>query len=270
MISALNSGPGGTPNIYVIEAMGYLGNREIEPKLVSFLEDPALKEKEYLLEKTAIALSMIGNRLGLNYFREIIEAESTSNMDVTKFLGSFGSDSDVSFFEDRLKKTENPFWKIKLIEGLGILGSLHAIPVLLEYLSDQNVMVREAVDKSLCLLTGNTVEHDPIEDSLIHVTEDWIDWWTSNSSSMDKSKRHRDGKPFDIRYWVEKLIDPDMLTRKIAHRSLIIYTSQHFPFDCYGFTIDQEKASEVWKAWFEENDNFPAGNWYFNGVKSSK
>lgn len=265
LIDDLNSGPGGTPNVYVIEALGRLGTLEAKDRLEDILNDQGLAGEAYLLEKTARSLLMLGSDRGLCYLRDIIAQETSANMDITWTLGSYGEKRDVEFFLQRLKKTKNPIWKKKLIEGLAFLGSLRAVPILNFELEDPDPEIREASAASLEILSGEAPEMDSSEnrEKLLRF---WQHWWAETGSHLDIEKRYREGKPFNIRFWLEYLMDPDSSIRQHAHTSLIIYTGQHFPMDPDAFMLDQRQAYRVWEEWFEEQQKYPPGCWFFAGL----
>lgn len=252
------------PNIYVIESLGYLGVRDAENTLLEILYNPNLRDEEYLLEKTATALLMIGSDEGLSYYKNAIALEDSSNLDIINIVANYGNERDAGFLIERLQNTTNQAWKIKLLEGLGYLGSIRSIPVLMESLSNENAGIREAANYSLVILTGETPLIDPLEEPE-QTVKAWKSIWKNNKQLYDNNTRYRNGKPFSLRILIDKLKDGDSAVQRYAHHSLIIYSGQYFPLDTSAYISEQKEEILVWEKWFDETYECQDGTWVFAG-----
>lgn len=239
--------------VAAIYFLGLAGHRDLLPFLKRFLShtlDPNW-------EKLVLASLQLGSVAGLNYARSACESESTVTENLPLYIALAGDLTDLNLLINTLS-----FQKLNntVIEGIGIIGNVKAVPILIEKLKTEDEKLKLKITHSLGLITGAgpTEEHvveDEGGDVITMPPEQWIQWWQANQNRFDSNKRWRRGKPFTLGACIQEMADPKQryCQRQRAYLELIIRSGVHIPFEADWFIPKQQEAIGRWEEWWAEN-----------------
>lgn len=256
------------------EALGRLKEANAQTKL-----EKLIGHKEPQVEQAALmALLRMGSNAVLARLRELSKNPSDDKIYIT--LALTGDAKDFSIFSSPKTFSEGA------IEALGILGNIDAVPLLLNVLSSGKTELLLSAASSLELLTGaglwekvKVVEEVDFGDGDVVKEEKemerpsvsfsvWNDWWKENQKRFDPKLRWCLGNPFDFGLLIEELENPKgrLSSRRLAGLELAIRSGQNFAFEPDWLVIDQKKALDSWRQWWQQNQpKFKPGAWPFAG-----
>jgi hypothetical protein len=147
------------------------------------------------------------------------------------------------------------------MQGLGLLGSVRAVPRLIELTGSRDPTRAAAASTALEVLTGH--HEDPEEP---YPKPRWEAWWAEHAGKFDDRHRWRDGQPFTARTLIERLAHDDVGVRLSAYDELVVATGQRLPFDADGPWRMQLAHRAGWARWYSDHAHeLPAMGWLFHG-----
>ncbi|MFN7147273.1 MAG: hypothetical protein ACK4YP_26130, partial [Myxococcota bacterium] len=147
------------------------------------------------------------------------------------------------------------------IQGLGLLGSVRAIPRLIELVGSRDPTRQAAAAAALEVLTGHRVD---LEDA--HPRQRWEAWWGEHRDTLPDGQRWRGGQPLGVRALIERLGNDDPGVRQTSYDELVIATGARLPFDAEGPWRVQIAHRATWARWYADHAHrLPATGWLFHG-----
>ncbi|MCP4114956.1 MAG: hypothetical protein GY737_06030 [Desulfobacteraceae bacterium] len=259
--------------------LGLAGYREALPSLERLITGNSSPD----WEKQVLASLQLGSRAGLNQARAACRSEATITQNLPLYVALAGDHTDLPLLRSTLayKKVSH-----SVIEGLGVMGNVKAIPILIEILKGQDDNLKSRAAYSLELITGagltekqvieeeaaeeNEIspnsEHDDDEDIETLFAPDpveiempatspgqWIEWWQAAQNRFPPQKRWRRGKVFTLGDCIREMADPGRKyhERQRAYLELIIRSGENLPFEADWFVPKQLEAIRKWEEWLE-------------------
>ena len=156
------------------------------------------------------------------------------------------------------------------IKALGILGALHAVPLMLDLLGGPDDPIKVAAGEALELISGSRLrerivaatpeppagegseEPDAEIERVATSPAVWADWWHRSRSRMAPSVRWRRGAPFELGQCLADLADETatLANRERAHVELVTHSGNSIPFEPDWFVARQERALAAWQSWW--------------------
>ena len=237
-----------------VVALGRIGDRAAVDDLLPEMDDTELAED------VAIALLLLGDRRGVDFFGQALAAGGELAGPPGEIVGRYGGPAYLLLLMNTA--TETSARALAAIQGLGFLGDPRAVPRLLEVVGTRDPQVAQVSSGALELLTGHRENH---EEPGLQVR--WIRWWEENGQDFREGSRYRHGEPVSPETLVAQLADDDAIVRRGAYDELVITTGESLPFDADGPWRIQTTHRRAWARWCKENaDRFMPGGWYFDGA----
>ncbi len=235
-----------------VVALGRIGDRSAVEALVPLLDEADLSED------LAVALLLLGNRLGVDFHGQALASGLELASHPGEVVGRYGGPSYLLLL---LRTAEGSGARaMGALQGLGYLGDPRAVPVLLGALTHREQDIEAVAAGALELLTGH--REDPDQPGL---AVRWERWWEVAQNDFAEGIRYRYGRVLDLTLLVEKLGDDDLLVRRGSYDELVISTGCQLPFDADGPWRIQLAHRTAWQEWVRSRlDDFPPGRWYYD------
>lgn len=201
----------------------------------------------------------------VDHCRELCRTGYSPGVRAPQLLALRGELRDLALVDGQIRP--HPPWP-DLIEAMGILGSVQAVPLLIDGLRSEDEKIRVALGNALELILHaglretavvQEVDEDAEGESATTTTEVervstswamWSEWWRQNQSRFDESTRWRRGRPFGPLACLEELEDPASRfdQRERASWELSIHAPSDIPFEPDWFVAYQLQAIDAWRA----------------------
>jgi len=250
-LAATGSGP---VRRAAITALGRIGDDGAVDVILPALEIPDLAEE------AAVALLLLGEWRGVDFHGQALARDvSGLSQSPGEIVGRFGGPSYLLLLRG-VSEREGPAG-LGAIQGLGLLGSVRAIPRLIELAGARDPLRASVAGAALELVTG--IRQDPEEP---HPRIKWEAWWNEHGGEFDPDERYRHGKPFGVRVLVDRLGMDDPQIRQSAYEELVISTGARLPFDADGPWRMQLAHRGAWERWWADHAHtLPRTGWLFFG-----
>jgi HEAT repeat protein len=237
-----------------ITALGRIG----DPRAIELLHQ--LVEIPELAEVVSVALLLLGQWRGVDFHGQSLAAGATQlQRSPGEIVGRFGGPSYLLLLLSVADK-EGPA-ALGALHGLGLLGSVRAVPKLLEITSERDPTRALLAGAALGLITGN--HEDP---EAPHPGRRWAAWWEANGGRFMEGVRYREGRPMTVRRMLERLGHDDALVRHSSYDELVISVGKRLPFDAEGPWRVQLVHRGGWEKWYAEfGALLPQTGWLFHG-----
>lgn len=238
-----------------VSALGRIGDRSAVDKIVVALDDPQLAEV------AALALLLLGNRLGLDFHgKALSDGRKDLSGSPGEIVGRYGGPAHLLLLI-RVAESGTDERALGAMQGLGLLGDPRAVPTLLEALASRDRHTIEIASGALQILTGHIEAMDETG-----ARSRWNAWWDAHGPDMKDGVRHRDGKVFDGSMLIDKMTADDAWVRRTAYDELVILSGANLPFDAEGPWRVQQSNLRAWRAWWKKNGTrLMPGRWYVDG-----
>lgn len=237
-----------------ITALGRIGESDAVELLLGLMDAPELAEV------TSVALLLLGEWQGVDFHGQSL-AQRVSNLQRSpgELVGRFGGPAYLLLLLSVADK-DGPS-ALGAMHGLGLLGSVRAVPRLIELSGDRDATRANVAGAALELLTGH---HEDSEAP--HPRQRWEAWWEANREKFGEGVRYRDGKPFNVKRMLERLGEDDPLVRQSSYDELVISTGVRLPFDAEGPWRVQQAHRKAWERWYADHAHtLPKTGWLFHG-----
>lgn len=237
-----------------VTALGRIGDPRATSVLLPCMDLPELAEA------TAVALLLLGEWQGVDYHGQAMARGTTSTLSAPgEIVGRFGGPSYLLLLYG-VAEREGPAG-LGALRGLGLLGSVKAIPRLIDAVGSRDPARQNTASAALTLLTGHV--EDP---EAPHPRQRWEQWWQGHSDRMAENLRWRHGHPLTVRALIDLLGHDDLGVRQSAYDELVISTGLRQPFDADGPWRMQLAHREAWQRWYADNAHYlPQTGWLFHG-----
>lgn len=237
-----------------ITALGRVGDEESVD-----LIDEAMAEPE-LAEVASTALLLLGNFRGVDFFAQALARdERWLTQSPGEIVGRYGGTS----YRFLLTRTASQPGAAGLgaLAGLGLMGSVHAVPTLIEHVDGRDTQRQAVAATALECITGHREDTDDA-----HVKQRWLAWWAEHEPDFTAGVRYRDGRPLTVRALVERLGHDDFAVRQAAYDELRVATGERLAFDADGPWRVQLSHRAAWERWWADHAHaLPATGWMFHG-----
>ncbi len=237
-----------------ITALGRVGDNES----IDLIDD-AMAEPE-LAEVASTALLLLGDFRGVDFFAQALARdERWLTQSPGEIVGRYGGTS----YRFLLTRTAGQPGAAGLgaLAGLGLMGSVHAVPTLMEHVDGRDTQRQAVAATALECITGHREDTDDA-----HVKHRWLAWWSEHEPDFATGVRYRDGRPLTVRALVERLGHDDFALRQGAYDELRVATGERLPFDADGPWRVQLAHRAAWERWWADNaHDLPATGWMFHG-----
>jgi HEAT repeat protein len=237
-----------------ITALGRIGDEDAIDGILPALEVPELAEA------ASVALLLLGEWKGVDFHGQAL-AQDRPHLARSpgEIVGRHGGPSYLLLLL-RLAEREGAAG-LGAIQGLGLLGSVRAVPRLVELCGSREQGRSLAAQTALELITGRRAD---VEDPYPRQT--WEQWWAANAERFDERKRWRSGRALDLPALAERLGDDDVAVRLSSYDELVIATGERLPFDADGPWRMQVAHRSAWTRWLEAHaEELPETSWAFFG-----
>jgi HEAT repeat protein len=237
-----------------ITALGRIGDEDAIDVILPALEVPELAEA------ASVALLLLGEWRGVDFHGQALAQDRTNlTRSPGELVGRHGGPSYLLLLL-RVADREGPAG-LGAIQGLGLLGSMRAVPKLIELCGHRDPARAASAQAALELLTGQ--RSDP-EDP--YPRQRWDIWWQTHGAAYDEGRRWRAGKPLDVRALVARLGDDDVGVRMSSYDELAISTGERLPFDADGPWRAQLAHRDAWTRWYDAHGHaLSTRGWLFHG-----
>ena len=238
-----------------ITALGRIGDADSIDIIFPALDLPELAEE------ASTALLLLGEWQGVDFFAQsLARGDQGLTQSPGEVVGRYGGPAYYLLLM-RTSEMEGPSG-IGSLAGLGLLGSIRAVPRLIESVASRDPLRQAVANAALVALTGH---QENCEEA--HPRQRWLDWWAENGPNMDERTRYRDGRPLTLRSLIERLGHDDLAARQGAYDELVIASGQRLPFDADGPWRVQLAHRAGWARWWADNAHeLPSGGWCFHGA----
>ena len=237
-----------------ITALGRIGDPEATELFLPALEEPDLAEA------ASVALLLLGEWRGVDFHGQALASGVTGlSRSPGELVGRHGGPSYLLLLLS-VADREGPE-ALGAIQGLGLLGSVRAVPRLIELLVSRDTTRQAAAAAALEVLTGHRID---LEEP--HPRQRWEAWWAEHRDTLADNQRWRGGHPFGVRALVERLGNDDPAVRQTSYDELVIATGHRLPFDADGPWRMQLAHRAAWARWYADHAHrVPATGWLFHG-----
>lgn len=237
-----------------ITALGRIGDEEAIDLLLPILDEPDLAEA------ASIALLLLGEWRGVDFQGQAL-AQDAGHLDGSpgEIVGRYGGPAYLLLLLS-VAEREGPAG-LGALQGLGLLGSVRAVPKLIELCGSRDPTRQAVANTALEVLTGH---REDLEDT--HPKLRWEQWWTEHQGRMPDGTRYRDGRPFSVRTMIQRLAHDDATVRLVSYDELAISTGERLPFDVDGPWRVQLAHRAQWERWWADHAHeLPETGWMFGG-----
>ncbi len=237
-----------------ITALGRIGDEDAIDVILPALEVPELAES------ASVALLLLGEWRGVDFHGQALAQDRPHlSRSPGELVGRHGGPSYLLLLL-RLAEREGAVG-LGAVHGLGLLGSVRALPRLIDLCGGRDAQRAHAAQVALELITGRPVD---LEDP--YPRQSWEAWWKEHAERFPEGVRWRGGKPLTVKALVERLGNDDVLVRLSAYDELVIATGERLPFDADGPWRVQLAHRAAWQRWVEESaGELPDTGWAFFG-----
>lgn len=237
-----------------ITALGRIGDVEAVDTIFPAMEVPELAEQ------ASTALLLLGEWQGVDFFAQALARnERWLSQSPGEIVGRHGG---PAYYLLLMRTCEHEGASgVGSLAGLGLLGSVRAVPRLIENLGARDPVRQAVANTALEVITGH---HEDTEEA--HPKQRWTDWWEEHGPDFDERTRYREGRPLTIRSLIERLGHDDFSTRQTAYDELVIASGERLPFDADGPWRVQLAHRAGWERWWADNAHeLPQTGWCFHG-----
>ncbi|MDP2307615.1 MAG: HEAT repeat domain-containing protein [Pseudomonadota bacterium] len=237
-----------------ITALGRIGDLDAIDLICPALDEPDLAEA------ASIALLVLGEWRGVDFHGQALASGTTGlSRSPGEIVGRHGGPSYLLLLLS-VADREGPE-ALGAIQGLGLLGSVRAVPRLIELVGTRDTMKQAAAAAALEVLTGHRID---LEDA--HPRQRWDAWWSQNRGTLPDSQRWRGGHPLTVRALIDRLGNDDPQVRQTSYDELVITTGAPLPFDADGPWRMQLAHRAAWSRWYADHAHeLPQTGWLFHG-----
>jgi len=272
-----------------IWALGRVGELQAGPLIFSHLLDG----EEPVRSAAALALLRLQNEDALHYCLQRSRSERWAILPLV-----LGGSRDA--LELLLGEAATGNASSECLQGLGILGYASAIPVLINYLRNEETV--QVAANSLDRITGADLRETVFipeeldEDELFEEereklkravptrgdgkpfgntvkrvsqkAEEWQRWWDHHRTSMDPLTRYRNGTPYSPACLIADLEQETTLhhARRLTYEELVVRYGLDIPFEADMFVVHQKKALVRATEWArQQGTRIVGGRSYFAG-----
>lgn len=220
---------------------------------------PALDEPD-LAEAASIALLVLGEWRGVDFHGQALASGTTGlSRSPGELVGRHGGPSYLLLLLS-VADREGPE-ALGAIQGLGLLGSVRAVPRLIELVGTRDTLKQAAASAALEVLTGHRVD---LEDA--QPRQRWDAWWSEHRGDFADNQRWRGGHPLSVRALIDRLGNDDPQVRQTSYDELVITTGAPLPFDAEGPWRMQLAHRAGWARWYVDHAHrLPQTGWLFHG-----
>jgi hypothetical protein len=206
----------------------------------------------------SVALLLLGEWAGVDYHGQAL-AHDEGAASSGEFVGRYGGPAWLLLLLSLADRdTANA---AGAIGGLGLMGSVRAVPKLLDLVGGRDPKKAAQASTALELLTGH---REDMEEA--HPQRRWQEWWSANAEKLRDGVRWREGRPLGIRGLVDRLGHDDLAVRLATYDELVIATGQRLPFDADGPWRQQQAHQAAWARWHADHAHeLPDHGWLFHG-----
>jgi uncharacterized protein (TIGR02270 family) len=249
----------------VAEALMRLRFTDAIPLLESILahDDP------FVHQSFILSLLCLNSKVAQKYCRRLCNGSKPAGVKIPVLLALCGNLSDFYLLTDG--KTLDQFDQ-GIVEAIGILGNVQAIPLLISILDYKDDALKLSAANALELLTGAGLREETVVVEVLEAFEggepeevrhkveristsanQWSQWWDQKKRHFSSHHRWRRGKPFNLGACIEELRDGcgDYLDRQRAYWELVIQSRQDIPFEPDWFVPKQYDAIGKWQLWWD-------------------
>lgn len=236
-----------------ITALGRLGAAEAIDLLLDLIATPDLAEP------ASVALLLLGEWRGVDFHGQALARRQFLQRPAGEIVGRFGGPNYLLLLLSLLDR--EGIAGIGAMQGLGLMGSVRAVPRLIDILSDRDPARVNVAGAALALLTGH---HEDLEAP--HPRQRWSHWWDANGGRFSEGARYREGRPLTVRRLIERLGHDDPMARLSGYDELSVSSGQRLPFDSDGPWRVQLAHRRAWERWYADNAHLlPQSGWLFHG-----
>jgi len=228
--------------------------KEASSNLESLLDHAdAAVQRESLL-----ALLTMRSDRAAEHCRQLCREGYPEGVRAPQLLALDGVLSDVDYLDGQ--GVADPRW-LDLIEAMGILGNIQAVPLLIGGLRSEDEKIRVAISEALELMFRSGLRETAVVQQLDEETSRevervstswnaWSEWWRQHQSRFDASQRWRRGRPFEPLACLDEIEDQasKYAQRERAFWELTIHVSGEIPFEPDWFVAYQLQAIDAWRA----------------------
>lgn len=237
-----------------ITALGRIGDVSAIDLILPALEVPELAEV------ASVALLLLGEWQGVDFHGQAL-ASNLSGLARSpgEIVGRHGGPAYLLLL---LSVSERDgAMGLGALQGLGLLGSVRAVPRLLDAAGSRDPSRQAAASAALEVMTGH--REDPEE---AYPRQRWEAWWAAHGDEMADDVRWRAGAPLTARTLVDRLGHDDSGVRQVSYDEIVIATGQRLPFDADGPWRMQLAHRAAWERWYADNaHHLPRTGWMFHG-----
>lgn len=234
------------------------------------LMESILTHDDPLVQQTIIlSLLCLNSKVAREYCRRLCNGSPPAGVKIPVLLALCGNLSDFYRLTDG--KTLDQIDQ-EVVEAIGILGNVKAIPLLISILDYKDDALKLSAAKALELLTGAGLREQAVAVEVLEAFEEgepeevrhkveristsanqWSQWWDQKKRHFSSRHRWRRGKPFNLGVCIEELRDgrSDYLDRQRAYWELVIQSRQDIPFEPDWFVPKQYDAIGKWQLWWD-------------------
>lgn len=237
-----------------ITALGRIGDGDAVDLMLPALEVPELAEA------ASVALLLLGEWRGVDFHGQAL-AQGLTGLSVSpgEFVGRFGGPSYLLLLLS-VAEREGAI-AAGALQGLGLLGSVRAVPKLIELLGGRDPQRQPLALAALEVITGHAIDPEEAQPRLR-----WEQWWQEHGHRFADGTRYRDGRPFGVRALLARLGDDDAGVRLTAYDELVISTGERLPFDADGPWRMQLAHRAGWERWYADHAHeLGQSGWLFHG-----
>lgn len=237
-----------------ITALGRIGDADAIDLIGLALDEPDLAEA------ASIALLVLGEWRGVDFHGQALASGTTGlSRSPGEIVGRHGGPAYLLLLLS-VADREGPE-ALGAIQGLGLLGSVRAVPRLIELVGTRETTKQAAASAALEVLTGHRVD---LEEA--HPRNKWDAWWTDNRGKLADGQRWRGGHPLGVRALIDRLGHDDPQVRQTSYDELVIATGGPLPFDAEGPWRMQLAHRAAWARWYTDHAHeLPQTGWLFHG-----
>ncbi|MFZ5481343.1 MAG: HEAT repeat domain-containing protein [Myxococcota bacterium] len=237
-----------------ITALGRIGDLDAIDLILPALESPELAEP------ASLALLLLGEWRGVDFHGQALARDVTGlTRSPGEIVGRHGGPAYLLLLLS-VAEREGPAG-LGAMQGLGLLGSVRAVPRLIELTGSRDPVRAQAASTALEVLTGH--HEDPDEP---YPKPRWEAFWAEHAGKFDDGVRYREGAPFTVRTLVDRLAHDDVTVRLSAYDELVVATGERLPFDADGPWRMQIAHRGAWARWYADHAHeLPTSGWMFHG-----
>lgn len=237
-----------------ITALGRIGDEEAIDLILPALDTPELAEV------ASVALLLLGEWRGVDFHGQALARDLAGlSQSPGEIVGRFGGPAYLLLLLS-VADREGPA-ALGALQGLGLLGSVSAVPRLIEHTGSRDPTRQSVAMAALEVLTGHRADAEESQPR-----SRWEAWWSEHGHRMPDGARYREGKPFTVRSMIARLAHDDSAVRQVGYDELVISTGECLPFDADGPWRVQQAHRAGWERWWADNAHaIPEHGWLFAG-----